>query len=228
MPASPPRPERPAPETELLLARYASEKRLRQGRALHYQGDEADAVYRLRRGRIRPIRVHGEEATALDELGPGDWLGLAEVYLGLPWLTDALALEDCELERYSRYNFFELLKGASFRDLVLDLLARQHYLIHGRIGPGGAAGKVAQAILSAARRAGGARQKDGGRPAGEEKGAGTIVIATTQAGLAEATGLARETVNRILGSLEAKGYIETGRGEILVYDLEGLRAWIEG
>ena len=53
----------------------------------------------------------------------------------------------------------------------------------------------------------------------------TVHLALTQAELAAAAGLARETVNRVLGRLEAAGFVETGRGEVLVYDLEGLRDW---
>lgn len=204
---SPPRPEG-ASAIEPLLLRYSAERWLRRGRALYYQGDEAEAAYLVRRGRLRSIRVHGEESLNLDEAGQGDWLGLAEVYLGLPYLTDALALEDCEFLKVSRFNFFELLREEGFRDLVLARLARQHYLLHGWLGAGDALGKVARILAAAA----------AGKPGGS-----TLSLALTQTEVAEAAGLARETVNRALRKLEERGFIETGRGEILVYDLEGLR-----
>jgi len=215
-----PSPERVA--LEGLLARYSCERRLRQGKALYYQGDEAEAAYRVKSGRIRLLRVHGGDSQVSGEAGPGSWLCLAEAYLGLPCLSDALAVEVCELERFSRYNFFELLREPGFKDLVIGELAREAYFLHGAIGAAGADERVARAIVAAC------EGMEGAARTGADAAAcarGTICLALTQAGLAASTGLARETVNRVLGRLEDAGFVETGRGEILVYDLEGLRDW---
>ena len=212
-----PSPDRVA--LEGLLARYSCERRLRQGKALYYQGDEAEAAYRVKSGRMRLLRVHGGDSQVAGEAGPGSWLCLAETYLGLPCLADALAVEACELERVSRYNFFELLREPGFKDLVIGELARGAYFLHGAIGAAGADERVARAVVAACEGMAGVATD---AAAGAR---GTIRLSLTQTGLAASTGLARETVNRVLGRLEAAGYVETGRGEILVYDLEGLRDW---
>jgi CRP-like cAMP-binding protein len=227
MHASLPSPDRVA--LEALIPRYSSERRLRQGKALYYQGDEAEAAYRVRSGRIRLLRVHGGDSQVSGEAGPGSWLCLAEVCLGLPCLADALALGACELERFSRYNFHELLREAVFKDLVIDELARGTYLLNAAIGSGGADERVARALVRACEEAPVGADRGlwgpGRREETETPRRGTMRLALTQAGLAASTGLARETVNRVLGRLEAAGFVETGRGEVLVYDLEGLRDW---
>jgi CRP-like cAMP-binding protein len=215
-----PSPDRVA--LEGLLLRYSSERRLRQGKALYYQGDEAEAAYRVKSGRIRLLRVHGGDSQVSGESGPGSWLCLAEACLGLPCLADALALEACELERFSLYNFHELLREPVFKDLVIDELARGTYLLNAAIGSGGADERVARTLVRACEEApGGAGAPEmAGKPPRR-----TVHLALTQVELAAAAGLARETVNRVLGRLEAAGFVETGRGEVLVYDLEGLRDW---
>jgi len=230
-----PSPDRVA--LEGLLLRYSSERRLRQGKALYYQGDEAEAAYRVKSGRIRLLRVHGGDSQVSGEPGPGSWLCLAEACLGLPCLADAVALEACELERFSLYNFHELLREPVFKDLVIGELARGTYLLNAAIGSGGADERVARALVRACEEApGGAGATDGALDrAGATLAAApetpakpprrTVHLALTQVELAAAAGLARETVNRVLGRLEAAGFVETGRGEVLVYDLEGLRDW---
>ena len=180
-----PSPDRAA--LEGLLPRYSCERRLRQGKALYYQGDEAEAAYRVKSGRIRLLRVHGGDSQVIGEAGTGSWLCLAEVCLGLPCLADALALGACELERFSRYNFHELLREPAFKDLVIGELARGSYLLHAAIGSGGADERVARSLVKACEEASGGSLKP--------------------------------------GPPEEAGFVETGRGVVLVYDLEGLRDW---
>lgn len=201
-----------SPNLAELLARYGPERELRIGKALYYQGDEAEAAWLVLSGRLRKLRIQGRESVAIGEAGPGSWLGLAEVYLGLPCLLDVLALEGVRLRRYSRFNFFELLREAEFKGLVLEELARENYLLHGYLLPLGSGGTVARILVALA--------------SGSRGGKGqTVRVVTTQAELAEAAGLARETVNRALKELEDAGLLETSRGEILLYDLGGLAAY---
>jgi len=202
-----------------LLERYSSEAAARKGRALYYQGDEGAAAYLVLSGRLRPIRVGGSSA-ALEDAVPGSWLGLAEALLGLPYASDALAVEAAVLRRVGRFNLLELLREDAMKDLVLGALARENYLLYGRLDATGAIERVARAV--AARAGSGV---PGGGPAREA--GGTIRIACTQADLAESAGLTRETVNRCLRRLEEAGLVETERGGLLVYDLEGLRSYSE-
>lgn len=201
-----------SPSLAELLERYSSAQQVRAGRALWYQGDVPEEACLVVSGRLRRIRVHGKDSQALGDAAKDSWLGLAELYLGLPCLTDLVAVEASTLRRFGRRNFFELLREPEFKDLVLGELAREHYLVHSALMPAGADEVVARAIAGMA----------GASAAGAT---GTIRLALTQSELAEAAGLARETVNRSLRRLEEAGLVETGRGEILVYDLGGLRGF---
>jgi CRP-like cAMP-binding protein len=205
-----------APRELDLLERYSSETIVRKGRALFYQGDEGAAAYLALSGRLRPIRVGGSSA-ALEDAGPGAWLGLAETVLGLPYATDALAVEAARLRRFGRFNLLELLRDGAAKDLVLNALAREAYLLYGKLDAAGAAERVARAVAARA----------SSRSAEEAGEGGTIRIACTQAELAESAGCTRETVNRCLRRLEAAGLVETERGGLLVYDLAGLRSYSE-
>jgi CRP-like cAMP-binding protein len=195
-----------------LYGRYSAPRELRAGRALVYQGDAAEAAWLVETGRLRRIRLHGERSQAIGESGSGSWLCLAELYLDLPCLADIVALERVTLRRFSRFNFFELLREPAFKDLVLKELALGLYALHDSLMPSGADEVVARAVAAQAAAACGGQR-------------GTLRATLTQSGLAEATGFTRETVNRSLRRLEAQGFLETGRGEILVYDLEGLRRY---
>jgi CRP-like cAMP-binding protein len=200
-----------------LLERYSSEAAVRKGRALYYQGDEGAAAYLVLSGRVRPIRVGGSPA-ALEDAVRGSWLGLPETLLGLAYATDALAVEAATLRRVGRFNLLELLREEAMKDLVIGALASENYLLYGKLDAAGAIERVARAVAARA-----PASKDG---AGPEPGA-TIRIACTQAELAESAGLTRETVNRCLRRLEEAGLVETERGGLLIYDLEGLRSYSE-
>jgi CRP-like cAMP-binding protein len=207
-----------APRELELVSRYSAPASVRGGRALYYQGDSGSAAFLVVSGRIRPYRLKSGSSSALDDAGPGSWLGLAETYLDLPYLADALAVESSQLRRFGRYNLFELLKEPRLKDLALGVLAREHYCLHDRLDASSATEKVARVVCA----------RSGGPTSPATVGeAGTLRLAMTQSDIAEASGLARETVNRCLRRLEEAGLLETSRGEILVYDLRGLRAYEE-
>lgn len=61
---------------------------------------------------------------------------------------------------------------------------------------------------------------------GEAQAAGDGAVEVTQSELASATGLSRQHVSRVLGSLERLGVLERGRGCIRILDRDRLRALI--
>ncbi|HTX71598.1 MAG TPA: Crp/Fnr family transcriptional regulator, partial [Rectinemataceae bacterium] len=198
-----------------LVGRFSAPAQLRANRALFYQGDEGEAAFLVLSGRVRLLRLKGGVTTALRDCTAGSWFGLAETSLDLPRPCDALAVEASVLRRIGRYNLAELLREAWFKDLALHVLAREQYLLYDQLDSAGAIERVARALVS---------RSGVGFAEGPDSRA-TLRIPTTQAELAGMTGLSRETVNRSLRRLESLGFLETSRGEILVYDLPGLRAY---
>lgn len=192
-----------------LVLRYSTEAHVRSGRALCYQGDPAEAAYILTRGRIRPLRLHGSASSPLRDMGPGSWLYLPEAWLGLSCMADTLAVEACELRKISLYNLAALRREPVFVELAAGLMARSHYELYGQLEAVSAAERVARAVAAAC--------------SGKE--GPTVSLELSQSALADSLGLSRETVNRCLKRLEDAGFLETARGCLLVYDVDGLKAW---
>ncbi len=199
------------------IERWSTLVLIRAGKALCYQGDESDAAWLVTAGRVRSLRIREGSSRSLGDAIPGSWLGLAELRSGSPRLADLLAVEESKLLRFGCRNFAELCREPWFKDLVIDELAREHCRLHGEFDAESATEKVARAIAALASRG----------AAAIVPAAGTVRLSITQTGLAEAAGLTRETVNRCLRKLEAAGLVETERSALLVYDVAGLREWID-
>jgi CRP-like cAMP-binding protein len=192
------------------IERYGRSYQARQGRALFFQGDKAEAAYLLRSGRVGPVKYRADgRPLELPPLGPGAWLGLAELKLGLAYLCDAVALEACEALAFSRRSFALAAADAEFSGLVAEALAREVLALHFYIEDESPEEKLLSFLL--ARR---------GRLAGMEKAR----IEVTQERIARSIGVTRETVNKRLAGLEARGLLKTLRGEIEVLDWDGLAA----
>ena len=95
--------DRLAPLERRAVLREATEVPLRTGRALCCQGDRAERCWVLVSGRVRGLMYRSDETTIeLGRSGPADWLGLAELLLDSPYLSDLVAEEHCTLAAFSR------------------------------------------------------------------------------------------------------------------------------
>jgi len=197
-----------------LVERYSAPATVRSGRTLVYQGDEASAAFLLVAGKLRPVRIKGSSSTPFEDLLPGSWPCLAEAMLGRTCLLNMLASGDCTLRRFGHYNLAALLREPWFKELALGVLARSLYCVYGAMEASNATERVARALAARS-------------TVQADADAKTLRLELGQAELAESTGLTRETVNRSLARLERAGIVETERGAVLVYDIEGLRTYEE-
>jgi CRP/FNR family cyclic AMP-dependent transcriptional regulator len=189
--------------------REATEVPLRTGRALCCQGDRAERCWVLVAGRVRGIMYRSDETTVeLGHSGPGDWLGLAELLLDSPYLSDLVAEEHCILAAFSRIGLGRLLELAGMRESLLNEMAKRYYTMHARFELVQPLDRLVHFLLERA-------SGDAGR-AGE--------VACTQEEIAEAIGATRETVNRHLQRLQDDGLVRVGRGVVTVVDTARLRA----
>lgn len=94
---------------EILLAAVGAAANLLwpAGSVVYREGDEADAVYVVLRGRVR---VEGGGSAA--DAGPGEHFGERSVLRGSPREATATAAEDCELMVIPKAAFEELLADA--------------------------------------------------------------------------------------------------------------------
>jgi cAMP-binding proteins - catabolite gene activator and regulatory subunit of cAMP-dependent protein kinases len=192
-------------ETMLRCGRSAS---TREGRAFFYQGDRPEAALLVLRGRARLLQYKGgARKIELPSREKGDWLGLAALAADEPQPYDALAETECLCLALPRYGFALASRERCFEALVARALAAEILALHSFIADESPTEKIAAYLL--ARRA---------RIAGADKPR----VAVTQGELAQAIGVTRETVNKKLGDLEARGLVRALRGQIEVVDWDAL------
>lgn len=98
--------DRPALES---IARQLEPVHLAAGGVLLEQGDPADCLYLLHRGRLRVYLSEGERERSLQELSPGSVVGEIALLTDQPRAASVRAVRDSDLFR---------LPAAAFRDLV--------------------------------------------------------------------------------------------------------------
>lgn len=183
--------------------REATEVPLRTGRALCCQGDRAERCWVLVSGRVRGVMYRSDETTVeLGRSGPGDWLGLAELLLDSPYLSDLVAEEHCTLAAFGRIGLGRLLEIGGMRAYLLREMAKRYYTLHARIELVQPLDRLVRFLLEHASAAAGR--------AGE--------VAFTQEQIADAIGATRETVNRHLQRLQEDGLVRVSRGLVTVVD----------
>jgi len=191
------------------VLRETTEVPLRTGRALCCQGDRADRCWVLVAGRVRGLMYRSDETTVeLGHSGPGDWLGLAELLLDSPYLSDLVAEEHCTLAAFSRTGLGRLRELAGMREVLMREMAKRYYTMHARFELVQPIDRLVHFLLEHT-------TDDAGRP-GE--------VMSTQEQIAEAIGATRETVNRNLQRLQDDGLVRVGRGMVTVVDAARLRA----
>ncbi|WP_182906536.1 Crp/Fnr family transcriptional regulator [Microbispora sp. H13382] len=193
---------------------------LAPGTVLMNQGDPADAVFVLLRGRVKVARVDADGARlVLSVRGPGEILGEMAVLSGDTRSATVTAVDSC---------YVRIITADAFVALVGTLKLHDHLLRHAfnRLREGEelrtelaalpAGQRVVRGLLRLALpalvRPGTARQVD---------------VGLDQRELGLAIGLARGTVAQELRPLRAGGLISTVRGRIVILDVDGLRRLLD-
>jgi NTE family protein/lysophospholipid hydrolase len=97
------------PATLRALEERAEWVQLRTGQRLFSEGDPADAAYLVTVGRLRVCVRDNAEENAIDEVGPGEWVGDMALIAGRPRSASVYALRDTELVKISKSVFEELV-----------------------------------------------------------------------------------------------------------------------
>lgn len=196
------------------LARHATVRKVAPGQILFFKGDPSDHLVYVRSGRLRVLvsSERGDELT-LAVLGPGETLG-------------ELSMID-ELERSATVDALDasvlvFLPSGQVRALlaqsppVLFSVARQLAAQVRRL-TGNAADlvfldlprRLAKLILTNART--------------EPDGRSIARLGVSQSGLAAQLGTTRQSVNRALGQLSSRGWIEVAGPTVTIRDAPALR-----
>ncbi|HEX8663823.1 MAG TPA: Crp/Fnr family transcriptional regulator [Beijerinckiaceae bacterium] len=195
------------------IAALCVTRSLDAGEALFLKGDPGDALYALRRGRIRIVTsTEAGRRLTLNILGSGDVFGEIALLDGRPRTADAIAIEPCEFLMVRRRDFIALLeRRPSVAIGVIELLCARLRWVSDRMEESA----FLPMPVRLARRLLGLTEDYGSE------------INVSQEELAVFVGTSRESVNRQLQDWKQKGLVELGRSRIRLVDREGLMPLVQ-
>jgi CRP-like cAMP-binding protein len=189
---------------------------VRAGAPLFFEGDRSTRVYCCLTGRVRLFvsAESGREILIGFKL-PGEQFGELSAITRRPRVASAVAADDCEVAHMPGDRFLdELAQEADVAFAVLLGLAQQLQATNVRLLARNSQSASARTAHKLAELAALRRRHD--------LDAAEIVLDITQSDLASWVGASRESVCRALGDFRRSGAIETGRGHIVVRDLDQL------
>jgi predicted MFS family arabinose efflux permease len=103
------------------LAGVCGEQSVAAGTVLIHEGEEADAFYALRRGRVRiDARGEGDTVRQLAEIDAPGYFGEIGLLEQIPRTATVTAISECELYRIPGDDFLDALSGASASQMFLE------------------------------------------------------------------------------------------------------------
>ena len=197
------------------IAALGSLRLFRKGATIFAQGDPGDALYAIASGRVRISATADDGRVAfLNIMEPGDSFGEIAVMDGLPRTAGATALDECRLVVIRRADFLALLEeepGLAIQVLKL-LCARLRWISElveeSTFLPGAA--RLGKRLLTLGAMHGKLREDD------------RLELRISQAELAHFSGVSRQIVNQTLTEWRQKGWVELGRGRVVVIERDAL------
>lgn len=201
-----------AAEDRRHLAGVARVHRWAQGDVLFREGDPADHLLVITRGRVKVFKVTpAGRHLILEIFGPGDPVGAVAVYEERPYPAEAEALEDTEAVALPAAALFHLLDSRP--TLVRGLLtAMTHRLVEltirlSELTGGKVESRIARLFLKLA--------ADLGQPAGDDV---FIPLSLSRQELADLIGTTIETCIRIMSRWGKEGIVRTEDDGFTVLD----------
>ena len=208
-------------ELQLLAARTVR-KHLSEGELLFSEGEPCAGLHIIAQGKVRIFKtsVGGrEQVLALN--GPGESVAELPVFDGGPYPASAMAVEDTEIAFISRRDFHAYcLEHPEVALKVLTVVGGRLRRLVGIIEELSFT-TIRQRLISALLKL---AQSEGKKT---ERGIEFQLPATHQE-LASQLGTVRELISRNLMRLQAEGLLEVDARQIVVKDMKGLSALIEG
>jgi CRP/FNR family cyclic AMP-dependent transcriptional regulator len=192
------------------IASLCTRRNLEGDEVLFQKGDKGDALYGVRRGRVRiETGTAGGGRLTLNVLGAGDLFGEVALFDGQPRTADAVAVEASELFMVRRSDFLAFLeRQPRVAVRILELLCQRIRWVSDR---------MEEAVLMPLH----ARLAKRLCALADDFGSEVHI---SQEELGVYVGAARESVNRQLQEWRKAGIIELRRGRISLLDMERLSA----
>ena len=209
------------PDDQKRIAALATLREYRRGDTLWHEGDAAEALTLLVKGRVKLVRRAEGGDVILELFGEGEPVGALAVYNYMPYPASAVCLEPVTLLCVPRRDYFELLDRhpefarALIRELtklVLGLARKVEEMRGQRVEV-----RIAQLFLNLAERM------------GKERGAGIEVpIHLSRQEIADLVGTTVESAIRVMSRWGRQRLVITGEGRFTIPSLERLRAVGDG
>lgn len=210
-----------SPEQHQRLAPFASVREFQRGDVLWNEGDAAESLTVIVRGRVKIVRRTEAGDVILEIFGEGEPVGAIAVYNYIPYPATAIALEPVTLLCLPRRDYFELLDRnpdfarAIMRELTKLVLALTRKVQDAR-GQRVEA-RIAQLFVSLAERMG--KESDDGL---------LIPLKLTRQEVADLVGTTVETAIRILSRWGREEIVITREDGFLIPSREKLAQAVEG
>src|SRR5262245_22832656 len=196
------------------IASLFTRRPLEANEVLFQKGDKGDALYGVRRGRVRiETGTAGGGRLTLNVLGPGDLFGEVALFDGQARTADAVAAEASELFMVRRSDFLAFLeREPRIAVRILELLCQRIRWVSDR---------MEEAVLLPLHARLARRLCALADDFGSE-------VHISQEELGVYVGAARESVNRQLQEWRRAGIIDLRRGRISLLDMDRLNAAATG
>ncbi len=209
------------PENQQRIARLATLREYRRGDAIWNEGDPADHLTLILKGRVKIVRRAEASDVILEIFCPGQPVRALAVHTGLPYHATAICMEPTSLLAIPSREYFELLERhpdlakAIIRELtriMVSLLRKLEELRGQRIET-----RIARLFLTLAERMGVMT------PAGLE-----IPLRLSRQEVAEMVGTTVETAIRVMSRWGRDGVLVTGEDRFVIPTRERLQQIAEG
>ena len=204
-------------EQLVALANASIRRSYERGESIFHQGDPGEALFVIADGIVKIVLLSEEgDEMVLATLGTGDTFGELALIDGGPRSASARAVKPTTVFALPRESFLNAVRDnprlleslhQTLGMLLRSLLAQASDLVFMDL-----AGRVAKLLMALAEKEG--RHQDGGI---------TLDLHLSQSGLAGMVGGSRPSVNQILKSFEARGYLEVKGRHIFIKHPESLR-----
>jgi CRP/FNR family transcriptional regulator len=205
-----------SPEDQRRLAALASLREHQRGDVLWREGDPADHLTVIVRGRVKIVRQAEAGDVILEIFGEGEPVGSLAVYNCIPYPAGAVCLEPTTLLALARRDWFDLLdRNPEFTRSIIRELTRLTLALTRKVEEmrgQRVETRIAQLFLTLGERM--------GRPTPEGL---EIPIQLTRQEVADLVGTTVETAIRVLSRWGREKLLVTGRERFLIPSVEKLR-----
>ncbi|MCL5063404.1 MAG: Crp/Fnr family transcriptional regulator [Nitrospiraceae bacterium] len=182
------------------------------------EGDPSDWFYILINGKVKITKLsHDGREIIIELISPPDFFGGFAVLKGFPYPANAVAMEDSNVIKISRYNLLKVIDR--FPNVMYDITSnlgdriREFHDTLKNIALERVESRIAALLLKLADKAGEKKDK-------------TILIniRLTKQDIAEMVGTTVETAIRVMSKFKKSGFIDDKDGKVLIKDLDALHS----